>query len=99
MDDIKGEVTFQRRMVGELDGEGREIGIDNQRVSGRIGEQAFVNVADFYEDMLTRADMGIADVYWYRKETTSKEREDLAREKVRRLRALEDAFRAVLGDR
>ena len=98
VDDIKREVRFQRSMVSDLDVDGSRIGEDNRRVSGRIGEQAFVNVADFYEDMLTRADMGIADVYWYRKETTSNEREDLAREKVRRLQALEDAFRAVLGD-
>ena len=57
-----------------------------------------MNVAGFFEDMLVRADMGVADVYWYRKETTSQNREDLTRDKVRRMRALEEAFRAVLGD-
>jgi len=98
VDDIKDEVTFQRRIVGELDREGVTIATSNEGVSGRIGERAFINVAAFFEDMLTRADMGVADVYWYRKETTSRDREDLTREKVRRLRALEEAFRAVLGD-
>ncbi len=98
VDDIKDEVTFQRRVVGELDGEGEDIAVSNTSVSGKIGEQAFVSVAGYFEDMLTRADMGVADVYWYRKETTSKDREELTREKVRRLQALEEAFRAVLGD-
>ena len=98
VDDIKQEVRFQRSMVGSLDAEGTAISQTNRGISGRIGRQAFVDVADFYEDMLTRADMGVADVYWYRKETTSKDREDLAREKVRRLRALKEAFSTVLGD-
>ena len=98
VDDIKQEVRFQRRMVGSLDAEGSAISQTNRGISGRIGRQAFVDVAEFYEDMLTRADMGVADVYWYRKETTSKEREELAREKVSRLRALEEAFSSVLGD-
>jgi hypothetical protein len=99
VDDIKDEVRFQRRIVGELDREGVSIARSNEGVSGRIGERAFINVAAFFEDMLTRADMGVADVYWYRKETTSKARQELTREKVRRLRALEEAFRSVLGDR
>ena len=98
VDDIIQEVRFQRRMVGSLDAEGGAISQTNRGISGRIGRQAFVDVAAFYEDMLTRADMGVADVYWYRKETTSKDREELAREKVRRLKALEEAFSSVLGD-
>ncbi len=98
VDDIKQEVRFQRRMVGSLDEEGNAISQTNRGISGRIGKQAFDEVAGFYEDMLTRADMGVADVYWYRKETTSKDREELAREKVRRLRALKEAFSTVLGD-
>ncbi len=98
VDDIKDEVKFQRRVVGELDREGVTIATSNEGVSGRIGERAFMNVAGFFEDMLVRADMGVADVYWYRKETTSQNREDLTRDKVRRMRALEEAFRAVLGD-
>ena len=99
VDDIKREVGFQRRTVTELDGEGTTISHDNTRVSGRIGRQAFVDVADFYEDMLTRADMGVADVYWYRKESTSASKKDLAREKNLRLRMLQEAFSDVLEER
>lgn len=95
---IKREVSFQRRMVTDLGIEGTEISGDNTRVSGRIGQQAFRDVAYFYEDMLTRADMGVADVYWYRKETLSKEKVTLARERTKRLRGLQDAFRDVLGE-
>ncbi|GEM_PF-1871788 len=96
--EIKREVDFQRRMVRNLDGEGEEISGDNEQVSGRIGEQAFRDVAGFYEDMLTRADMGVSDVYWYRKEQTSQERKSLQREKVKRLKALEAAFGEVLSE-
>ncbi len=99
VEDVRKEVGFQRRMVTELDGEGTSIHGDNTRVSGRIGKQAFVDVAAFYEDMLTRADMGVADVYWYRKESTSKAKKSLAREKTSRLRLLQDAFRDVLEER
>ncbi|MEE2829551.1 MAG: tetratricopeptide repeat protein [Myxococcota bacterium] len=97
VDEIKKEVAYQRREVSSLDAQGNRIEQANQRVSGRIGEQAFVDVAAFYEDMLTRADMGIADVYWYRKESTAKSRVALSREKVRRLKALQEAFAEVLG--
>ena len=99
VDDIKREVGFQRRMVTELGGEGSTINVDNTRVSGRIGRQAFLDVAGFYEDMLTRADMGVADVYWYRKESTSSSKKALAREKTSRLRMLQDAFSDVLEER
>jgi len=95
---IKREVSFQRRMVTDLGIEGDGISGDNTRVSGRIGQQAFRDVAYFYEDMLTRADMGVADVYWYRKESLSKEKITLARERTKRLRGLQDAFRDVLGE-
>ena len=96
--EIKREVDFQRRMVGDLDGEGVAIAGANEEVSGRIGTQAFADVAGFYEDMLTRADMGVSDVYWYRKEQTSLERKNLQREKVKRLKALEAAFGDVLEE-
>ena len=97
VDDIKAEVTFQRDEVSGLVKDSEVLGEENEQVSGRIGEQAFVDVADFYEDMLTRADMGVADVYWYRKESSAKARVQLSREKVRRLRALQDAFEEVLS--
>ena len=97
--DIRKEVDFQRRTVGALFDEGQVVDGDNTRVSGRIGRQAFVDVAAFYEDMLTRSDMGVIDVYWYRKESTSKRKKELAREKNRRLRALRDAFSDVLEER
>ncbi len=95
---IKEEVSAQRTTVAGLEGEGEDIGVENTRVAGRIGQNAFTQVVDFYEDMLTRADMGVADVYWYRKESLSQEKRDLARESNERLRILQDAFRDVLGD-
>ena len=95
---VKSEVKSQRVEVTELGIEGEDIGEDNTQVSGRIGKDAFVNVVDFYEDMLTRADMGVADVYWYRKESLSQEKRSLAREKNTRLRILQDAFSDVLED-
>jgi len=94
---VKGEVSRQRTAVSALDSEGQDIGQDNTRVSGRIGKDAFGNVVNFYEDMLTRADMGVADVYWYRKESLSQEKRSLARESNQRLRILRDAFSDVLG--
>jgi len=97
VDDIKTEVAFQRGEVTNLAADSETIDGENQQVSGRIGQNAFVEVAGFFEDMLTRADMGIADVYWYRKESTAKARVELSREKVKRLRALQDAFSEVLA--
>lgn len=93
---IRKELEFQRRMVAGLQTEGDTIGSKNTGVSGRIGKQAFVDVAAFYEDMLTRADMGVIDVFWYRKEQLSAEKKKLSREKTNRLESLEEAFRSVL---
>jgi hypothetical protein len=93
---VKGEVSRQRRTVDQLDSEGQVIGDENTSVSGKIGASAFRNVVDFYEDMLTRADMGVADVFWYRKEQLSQEKRTLARESNQRLRILQDAFSDVL---
>jgi len=98
IDEIKAEVDFQRRMVDSLDTDSQQIAGANTGVSGRIGRQAFVNVATFYEDMLTRADMGVIDVYWYRKESTSLAKKETARERTRRLRGLRGSFESVLGD-
>jgi len=97
VDDIKEEVSYQRGEVTALATDGEAIEGANRGVSGRIGVQAFIDVADFYEDMLTRADMGVSDVYWYRKESSAKAKVQLSREKVKRLRSLQDAFKEVLA--
>ena len=96
IDEIKAEVDFQRRTVTDLEQDSEKIAGANTGVSGRIGRQAFVNVAAFYGDMLTRADMGIIDVYWYRKESTSLAKKETARERTRRLRGLRGSFESVL---
>ncbi|MBJ95524.1 MAG: hypothetical protein CMP23_13760 [Rickettsiales bacterium] len=98
VDEIKAEVEFQRRMVVNLQKEGSGIATENQEVSGRIGRHAFKRVADFYQDMLARADMGIIDVYWYRKESTSQSKREMARDKNRQLRALEATFSGVVEE-
>jgi len=97
--DVRREVEFQRNMVDELMADSSSIDGSNRAVSGRIGRQAFVDVADYYEDMLTRADMGVIDVFWYRKESTSQSKKEMAREKNRRLRALQEAYSDVLEER
>jgi tetratricopeptide (TPR) repeat protein len=95
---IRKELDFQRRVVSDLETESGVLGTHNQQVSGRIGRQAFVDVAFFYEDMLTRADMGVIDVFWYRKEQLSGEKKKLSRERTARLEALEEAFRSLLEE-
>lgn len=98
VDEIKAEVEFQRRMVSNLEKEGEGIATENRTVSGKIGRQAFQRVADFYQDMLARADMGVIDVFWYRKESTSKAKREMARDKNRRIRALEGTFSGVVEE-
>ncbi len=98
IDEIKAEVEFQRRMVSNLEKEGGGIADANQQVSGKIGRHAFEEVAAFYQDMLARADMGVIDVLWYRKESTSLAKKEMARDKNRRLRALETTFSDVVGE-
>jgi len=98
VDEIKAEVEFQRRMVSNLEKEGVGIATENRSVSGKIGRHAFQQVADFYQDMLARADMGVIDVFWYRKESTSQSKREMARDKNRRIRALEDTFSGVVGE-
>ena len=99
VDEIKAEVEFQRGMVDNLEKEGAGIAHDNREVSGKIGRHAFQRVADFYQDMLARADMGVIDVFWYRKESTTQAKREMARDKNRRIRALKAAFSGVIkGD-
>lgn len=95
---VRKELVFQQRMVGTLDTEADGLASSNTNVSGQIGKQAFRDVGAFYEDMLTRADMGVIDVFWYRKEQLSADKKKLARERAQRLESLEDAFRSVLED-
>ena len=98
VDEIKAEVEFQRRMVSNLEKESNGITSANREVSGKIGRHAFEQVSAFYKDMLARADMGVIDVWWYRKESTSQAKKEMARDKNRRLRALEAAFSGVIGE-
>lgn len=95
---VRKELDFQTRMVASLDGEAKTINTANVSVSGRLGKQAFRDVGAYYEDMLARADMGVIDVFWYRKEQISGDKKKLARERARRLESLEDAFRSVLEE-
>lgn len=97
--DIVREVAFQRREVDGLVAQAEGIEQQNDALAAHLGRQAFVDVAAFYEDMLARAEMGVIDVFWYRKEAASARKKELSREKNRRQAVLQDVFEDVLEER
>ncbi|MCU0661403.1 MAG: tetratricopeptide repeat protein [Myxococcota bacterium] len=71
------------------------LGDEAQTVVGDITYANFSNVRRKFQDLILKADVGIIDVAWLRKEEHSSRRDELTKERLQDIRILDDEFQEV----
>ena len=85
----------------QLEGYGREvvaISTDARDLVGRIAFDSFKRVRQSFYDLVLKADVGVVDVAFTRKQDKTAQIQKLSAQKDRELRQLDDEFKEVLKD-
>ena len=100
---LKGE-EIREKVVAEsklLEGYGRDVGNvsgDAQQLVGRMAYDSFRRVRRQFYDLVLKADVGVVDSAFTRKQTQTTSIQKVASQKEEELRALDEDFRPVLKD-
>ncbi len=84
-----------------LDGYGKEvvgISTDARELVGRIAFDSFKRVRQSFYDLVLKADVGVVDVAFTRKQDKTAQIQKLSAQKDRELKQLDDEFKEVLKD-
>lgn len=87
----KARVAACKRELGDHEAEARELG-------GEIVGASFEAVANKLYEILVRADVGVVDVGWSKKEDSDEALQRLRLDEAREQRMLEDELRLLFGD-
>jgi tetratricopeptide (TPR) repeat protein len=85
----------------QLDGYGKEVGNingDARQLVGRIAFDSFKRVRQSFYDLVLKADVGVVDVAFTRKQDKTAQIQKLSAQKDRELKQLDDEFKEVLKD-
>ena len=85
----------------QLEGYGKEvsgISTDARDLVGRIAFDSFKRVRQSFYDLVLKADVGVVDVAFTRKQDKTAQIQKLSAQKDRELRQLDDEFKEVLKD-
>jgi tetratricopeptide (TPR) repeat protein len=100
---VTERATEMRKVIGEekikLDGYRARLGelqLESEQVVGGVALLNFRAVRQRFYDLVLRADVGVIDVAWAVREMHRTNAEQLTRERVRAIQALEDEFRDIL---
>jgi tetratricopeptide (TPR) repeat protein len=99
----KGD-SFRQKINAEaslLDNYEREVQLvqgDARNLVGRITYASFQRVRREFYDLVLKADVGLVDVAWSRKQDKTNKIQDLSKEKDRELKVLDEDFKEVLKE-
>ena len=91
VDDEKLKVAAYRQTLGGYTSESADVG-------GGIMAESFKAVTQRFYNVVVRADVGIIDVAWALKDSSTRETNRLVAERKRELKMLDDEFKDVLKD-
>jgi len=92
VDDAAPELDLVARQA-EL----RALRQEAEEVVGGVTYENFTGVRKRFRDLVIKADVGILDVSWLRKEEHTSRGTDLSRARAKELRQLDEEFREVRG--
>jgi TolA-binding protein len=97
-DAIRAKVLAEQRLLGAFQGESHAVSAEANDLVARIAHQSFLRVRRQFYELVLKADVGIVDVAFTRKQDKTQEIQQLSTRKDRELRALDAEFREVLED-
>jgi TolA-binding protein len=92
---IAREVEAERARVDRYRAELGGLNTEAEEVVGGVTSENFSGVRRKFHDMILKADVGIIDVAWLRKEEHVARSKDLTKERLKEIRALDEEFREV----
>ncbi len=95
---IRAKVLAEQRLLQEYAGEVAQVSGDTRQLVGNIAFASFRRVQKQFYDLVLKADVGIVDVAFTRKQDQTDEIQRLSQQRERELRTLEREFKEVLTD-
>ncbi len=96
--EIRDKVSGEQQLLSGYDGEVSNASRDAQNLVGRIAFDSFKRVHRQFYNLIQKADVGLVDIAFTRKQKKTSEIQQLATQKDRELRALENDFKEILQD-
>lgn len=97
-DALKDKVLAEARQLKDYEGEVARVSGDARDLVGSIAFESFKRVRRQFYDLVLKADVGLVDVAWTRKQDKTAEIQNLAKQKERELKGLETEFKEVLKE-
>lgn len=95
---LREQVLAEQRLLETYRGETGEVTGHTRNLVGRIAFDSFKRVYKNFYDLVLKADVGVVDVSFQRKQDHTTEIQTLSAKKDRELKQLDDEFREVLKD-
>ncbi len=96
--EIRARVQAEQQLLSGYGGDVTVVGADARQLVGRIAFDSFRRVRQQFYDLVLKADVGIVDVAFSRKQDNTQSIQKLSTQKDRELRQLEEEFREVLRE-
>lgn len=95
---IRQRVAAEAALLDAYDNEVAAVSGDARNLVGRITYASFRRVRREFYDLVLKADVGLVDVAWSRKMDKTNQIQNLAKQKDRELKALDEDFKEVRKD-
>ena len=97
-DEIRDKVVAEQMLLQQYTGDVTRASGEARQLVGRIAFDSFRRVRGQFYDLVLKADVGVVDVAFTRKQDKTSDIQKTASQKDRELKALDDEFKEVLKD-
>lgn len=95
---LREQVMLEQKLIDDYTKETEAVTGDTRNLVGRIAFDSFKRVRQSFYDLVLKADVGVVDVAFQRKQDKTGSIQKLAGQKDRELKALDEEFKEVLKD-
>ncbi|MBS2027969.1 MAG: tetratricopeptide repeat protein [Deltaproteobacteria bacterium] len=97
-ENIRRQVEEEQNKLRGYSGEVDNVAGNARNLVGRIAYDSFKRVRKQFYDMVLKADVGMVDVAWTKKQDDTNKIQELSKNKDKELKSLDDEFKEVLKD-
>jgi hypothetical protein len=95
---LREQVLLEQKLIDDYTKEAESVTAETRNLVGRIAFDSFRRVRQSFYDLVLKADVGVVDVAFQRKQDKTSSIQKLAAQKDRELRQLDEEFKDVLKD-
>ena len=95
---LREQVMLEQKLIDDYTKETESVTGETRNLVGRIAFDSFKRVRQSFYDLVLKADVGVVDVAFQRKQDKTSSIQKLAGQKDRELKALDEEFKEVLKD-